>query len=231
MDTWAVHCPDYLILKWDESNFDLDSYPIIKVALAAKNYSMATDIIRTAVLHQYGGIYMDTDIEIVANIDKLLYDDFFIGYESKFWVNCAIVGSVAAHPILDTYLKYWTTRTILDDMSNHRAVHLWSTVMRHLYDIKPNGRLTKQHGLALYPKDYFYSQNYLTHVNKPTANTLLIHRCTATWHNAKQKKGFRFIWRVRKIVGPWIFGFMEGFVARRGQKKMLKELRARTATA
>ena len=72
IDTWSKYCPDYRIIEWNENNFDVEENIYCKEAYAARKWAFVSDYVRIKVLYEYGGIYMDTDIEVVKNLDDLV---------------------------------------------------------------------------------------------------------------------------------------------------------------
>ena len=78
---WQRLMPDYTIMRWDESTFPLDKYPLAKYACEAKRYALASDVCRYNVLAEYGGIYLDTDVELFQRLDKFLDCNFFSAIE------------------------------------------------------------------------------------------------------------------------------------------------------
>ena len=84
---WQKLMPDYKIMRWDESTFDLDKYPLAKYACEVKKYALASDVCRYNVLAQYGGIYLDTDVEVFKRFDEFLDCNFFSAIElfSQFY--------------------------------------------------------------------------------------------------------------------------------------------------
>lgn len=78
---WKKLMPDYQIMRWDESNFDLDQYPLAKYACEVKKFALASDVCRYNVLAEYGGVYLDTDVEVFQRFDRLLDCNFFSGIE------------------------------------------------------------------------------------------------------------------------------------------------------
>jgi mannosyltransferase OCH1-like enzyme len=85
----------------NETNFAKRSPSLVDYAHRAHNWAFAADIIRVIVLYEYGGIYVDSDYEFFANLDQMLKYDCFMCYESKFWVENAILGSKAGHPVFE----------------------------------------------------------------------------------------------------------------------------------
>ena len=92
MKTWSEYNPDFEVVRWDESNSPMES-GYVKQAIKQKKYAFASDYIRFFVLFNYGGIYLDTDMEVIKPLDDFLENDFFAGYESENWINCSIFGA------------------------------------------------------------------------------------------------------------------------------------------
>ena len=81
MESWKKYCPDYKIMAWTEQNFDISANRYAQQAYAAKKYAFVSDYARLVVLYRYGGIYLDTDVELVRPLDELLEHKGFIGME------------------------------------------------------------------------------------------------------------------------------------------------------
>lgn len=229
MASWKVHCPDYEVIEWNEKNFDIEGNPWAKAALAARNWALVSDIMRAWILYEHGGIYVDTDIEILKPLDEFLENEFFMGYESKHWCNTAIIGSVAGHEIvekcIERYKKTAEKSTTIESNTNLLAVQAYSAIMEMLYGIKPNGKTTiYEKGIGLYARDYCYPQDWLTHKIKLTKNSAVIHRCSQTWLTKGQKRMFKFFKVVRRVIGQPIFSCFEGIAARGYRKTIRKEL-------
>lgn len=108
IESWKKYCPGYEVIQWDESNYDFTKYRYAKEAVENKQYMYATDLVRKDVLFQYGGIYFDTDVELLRPIDDLLYNEAFIGIDDGGQVNSgsglgAVKGSQIIGELLDIY--------------------------------------------------------------------------------------------------------------------------------
>lgn len=77
ISSWKQYCPNYEIIEWNESNFDLSLCDYLKEAFEAKKWAFVTDYARIWVIQKYGGIYLDTDVELISNLDKFLNDETF----------------------------------------------------------------------------------------------------------------------------------------------------------
>ena len=101
IDSWSQYLPGYKLYRWDESNIELND-PFIKYHLKHKNWAFVSDYVRLKKLFEYGGIYLDTDIEIVRSFDDLLSNTVFLGEEDVNRVNTAVLGSIVG----SSFIKY-----------------------------------------------------------------------------------------------------------------------------
>ena len=92
IESWKKFCPDYEIREWNESNYDFNKNVYMKQAYEAKKWGFVPDYARLDIVYQYGGIYLDTDVELIKGLDKLLNQTAFMGFENtgdgEFFVNC-----------------------------------------------------------------------------------------------------------------------------------------------
>ena len=93
IETWKKNCPDYKIIEWNEDNFDIHSNTYVEEAYIAKKYAFVTDYVRLYVLYNNGGIYMDTDVEILKPIDRFLNEKAFSSFENNNTLSTGIMGA------------------------------------------------------------------------------------------------------------------------------------------
>jgi len=229
IESWRKFCPDYEIIEWNENNFDVNRSPMIKKGLERRNWALAADAMRIFVLHEHGGIYLDTDMELLKPIDDFLRHDFFVGYESKFWANTAIIGSVKGHPMLGELCRLYEDELCLK-VSNLMSVHMMSALLKNHYNFKSNGK-TFEHieKIAIYARDWFYPQSYLTHRIKMTENSHGIHYYSGTWGSEAQLKALKVVRGARFFYYPvlrpleWITARSYRFKVNRVLKKFRKQ--------
>ena len=109
LSSWKLHCPDFEIMEWNERNSKKYSNSFYKNALRKKKYAFAADYIRTKVLYDQGGIYLDTDMLLLKPIDPLLQYDFFTGEEVKGRVAFGLYGAVPKHRFLKQMVDFYNT--------------------------------------------------------------------------------------------------------------------------
>lgn len=225
MSTWAKVCPDYEIVKWDETNYDISKSHIVEQALKSKNWALAADVMRADILYKHGGIYLDTDIELLKSFDNLLHHSFFIGYEKKQWANNAVIGAEPNCQIFDTVLKAYHYDEQIHKDSNLMAVYSYSMAIQHLYNLVPNGKtIVLDSGIAVYSPEYFYPQNWLTGKLKLTPNTICIHKYASTWNTETHKKIKIFLRLISRTVGSKAVEMFENKFVKRLQKIVLKRI-------
>jgi len=212
INEWQALHPDWEIIKWNEDNFDCQSNEWTRQALAQNNYSLAADVIRSVVLYNYGGVYLDTDVKLFKPLDELVENnDFFIGYESNYWFGCAVLGSAKGHQIMKEVCEryYNMPHTNLDHTSNMLCVLNFSSAIKRLYGVKLDGKTRKVNNTLMLASDYFYPQNYITRKIKITKNTIGIHNYSSTWHSPGMFMGLKIAQVFRFILGKKGFGVFE----------------------
>lgn len=124
IESWKKYCPDYEIIEWNEDNFDISKNLYAKQAYEAKKWAFVSDYARVKILYKYGGIYLDTDMEILKNIDKLINSQSFTGFEDCKNIAFGIYGSRPKSEILKMLLdSYDNDRFILDNqMLNTKTI-------------------------------------------------------------------------------------------------------------
>lgn len=109
MKTWKKKLPDYKFIEWNEETFDINSNEYTKNAYKEKKWAFVSDYVRAWAIYNYGGIYFDTDIIVLKNIDELLYNDAFVGFESNTKPFTAVFGAVPNHKFLKDMMQHFDT--------------------------------------------------------------------------------------------------------------------------
>ena len=106
ISSWKKHCPDYEIVEWNEDNFDINKYSYAKYCLDNQKYAFLSDFARLIIVSEEGGIYFDTDVEIVRNFDDLLNNEAFYGFETNEYVATGLgFGAEKNHVTVNEMLK------------------------------------------------------------------------------------------------------------------------------
>ena len=210
--SWKKYLPDYEVIRWDESNCDFDECEFVKKAYETKYYAFVADYIRTKAMRDMGGIYFDTDMEIIEDPRQLLKDcTSFLGVEDTGKVCCGVWYEKFPNSYLATELlkKYQGFRNIDFEKRNEFSIPLLITEILEPcgFDYKKRSVQVLEHNIAVFPRDYFYPYSYNRTNNIFTENTCMIHYYDASWLPAKNR--------------------IENFLVRRyGRKRALQMIKA-----
>lgn len=197
--SWRKFLPDYEIKEWNEDNFDVNMVPYTAEAYSAKKYAFVSDYARFWILYRYGGLYFDTDVEVIKPMEDIIERGPFMGIEveSKDTGNGPNVPMVApglalgAEPNMDIYnilIQYYSGLNFLDKDGNQNLV----TSVKHLTGILVQNGLQASNGLQnvagiwIYPRDYFNPLDSLTGRLKLTENTRSIHWYMNSWSDTSK---------------------------------------------
>ncbi len=186
INSWKKYCNQYELIEWSESNFNVNMNPYTKWCYDNKKYAFLTDYVRLLVIEQHGGIYFDTDVEVVKNIDELLSYDGFFGFETKEYVNTGLgFGSVPHHPILSQMLKEYDR--LLDAKSGVVNCPLLNTEALKKFGLKQDGSYQIIENIQVFPIEYFNPFDSQTGKLTRTKNTYSIHWYAASWMSSKER--------------------------------------------
>ena len=191
IDSWKKYCPDYEIIEWNENNFDINSNPYVKEAFEAKKYAFVTDYVRLYVLNEYGGIYMDTDVELLKSIDYLLVHHAFSGFENSFQIPTAIMGAEKGNEWISYLLSYYDNRHFIKSDGSYDMktnVYTITEMTAEKYNIRLDNTFQDFEGVfTIYPNDYFCPKDYKTLDINLTENSTCIHHFNGSWHSKRQQ--------------------------------------------
>ena len=195
--SWAKYCPDYQVIEWNEDNFDIDSVPWTKEAYECRKWAFITDYVRLVVLKEYGGIYMDTDIELLQPLDNFLVLSAFSGFENASVLQTGIMAAEKNHPAISRWLSFYDGRHYIVDGNqwNSPNVNYITDMMRERGLIMNNTRQIVD-DMTIFPKTVFCPLDmYDVRKDDFTKETVVIHHFTSTWRteqSLKQRKQMRF---------------------------------------
>ena len=205
IDSWKKFLPNYEMRLWTEDNFDVSTAPrYVQEAYAAKKYAFVSDYVRLWALEQEGGIYLDTDVEVLKSFDELLADTAFIGLEESLALlpgTCVMGCEAHCQWVKDMLSTYDNAKFLREDGSLDMTTNVLRLGARMVEEGLLHERKIQyipQWGLRVYTHDYF-SPITSTRVMRKTKNTYCIHRFAGTWVDGK-KTGIRDWWIVRELI-------------------------------
>ena len=226
---WRQMHPDYELRQWSEKDIDLKKYPLVGTALKRQRWALASDIIRMYAIYQEGGIYLDTDVELLKPLDSLLKYEAFAGWESQFWFTTAIFGAESHSPWIAKILKRYEitdpTKRITTD-TFMKTVHSPSVYAQDIYKIKLDGK-THVYGdnkFATFAPEYFSPKHYMTGQVHLTENTIAYHHYASTWHTATEALKDALAKTGHTVLGPKAYRLFEKEYHAQLERKIRKEL-------
>ena len=206
IDSWKRILPDYKIKCWSEDNFEIEnSVPYLREAYTSKKFAFVSDYVRLYALYNEGGIYMDTDVEVINDFSKLLGENTVLGYEDDNNLTTAFIAvppkAIWVKELLDLYEKrsFIKEDGLLDLTTN---VIFISNYLKEKGLIL-NGKYLKKDDIEIYPSEYFSPRSWDKGKYHITGNTYTVHYFAGTWHSPYTRFLTKFMpnsW-VAKIAG------------------------------
>lgn len=202
INSWKKYCKGYELIEWNEDNFDLASAPLyVRQAYEAKKWAFVTDYVRLWAMVNYGGVYMDTDVEVIKPLDSFLVHKAFSGFENERDIPTGIMACEKNFPLFYDFLHYY------DDVDLYYNGHIqYITNVKIITDICKRKGLVQNNELqviedfVLYPKDYFCPISYITNQLHKTNNTVTIHWFAGSWMPKEGKEKHKVqVKRIRRI--------------------------------
>lgn len=207
--SWKKYLPDYEIKEWNEDNFDVNAIPYTKEAYEEKKYAFVADYARFKILYDHGGLYFDTDVEVIRPMDEIIARGPFMGCECE--ITGATMPAVApglglgVNPglglyaeLLDLYASMHFKQS--DDKLNMKSIVAYTTELLGRHGLKQIAGIQQCAGVWIYPKEYFCPKDYKSRVMNITPNTYCIHHYAESWVPIGRKVKGRFL----RFVGPRI---------------------------
>lgn len=194
ISSWKVKLPDYEIKRWSYANFPRGKSKWVDQAFDAKKYAFAADFIRAYSLYNEGGIYLDSDVEVVKSFNSLLQYPYFLGHERDGIIEAAVMG---AKPNLDLFrvvLEYYDNRDFIKSNGEYDVLPmpkiLGEIISRNFEVVEIDNMAEFQDSVSainILPWTYFSPKSYVNGEMTLCAQTYTIHHFTASWHGKKEK--------------------------------------------
>ena len=211
IESWKKYCPDYEIIEWNEENFDINSNEYVKEAYNNKKYAFVSDYVRLYAIYSQGGIYMDTDVEVVRTLDEFLMHQGFSGFESDTYIQTGIMAGEKGFPLFKNIMEYYNDRHFIDKDGNIDTTTNVVFITTKLLELGliQNGKFQIVRGLALYPKDVFCPLDDATGIISKSKNTATIHWFDKSWISKGQRIRSKITRIFHRIFGINCFNFLK----------------------
>lgn len=185
LKSWKKHLPDYRIIEWNEDNFNIvNSIQYVKDAYKNKKYAFVSDYVRLYALKKMGGIYMDTDVEVLKNYNNLLHYSSFWGFEDDKYMASCVIGANSDDILLDKFFHHYENVSFLnkDGSLNQKTNTQVLTEILNDMGITMNGQKQFINGnIAIFPKIYFSPYDYKNGDNFICQQSYAIHHFSQSW--------------------------------------------------
>ena len=203
--SWKKYCPDYEIIEWNEDNFDINTNEYTKWCYENKKYAFLSDYVRLLVVYQNGGIYFDTDVELIRNPDFLLENQAFFGFESNEYVNTGVgFGAETENIALNEMINEYSL--LLDGKHGVIGCPKLNTEALVKLGLKSDGSYQEFPWGTVYPKEYFNPYESTTGLLNKTENTVSIHWYMGSCLTTRQKIRSAVSKPLHRIFGVDFFG-------------------------
>lgn len=203
INSWKKYCSDYEIIEWNETNFDIHCMSFVEQAYEAKKYAFVSDVARLMVVYEYGGIYMDTDVEVIKPLDDLLENRAYMSFENNENINTGQgFGAEAGMPFFKEHIDVYRNWNFINDDGTYNQIGC-PKVATDLFKIKGiflDGSEQTVCDIHIYPAEYFNPYDSLTGKLTKTPNTYSIHWYDASWSD-KSSKLLKINRAIRRIIG------------------------------
>lgn len=202
---WHRIHPDFEIREWNEDNFDVRCCSYVQQAYERGRFAFVSDYARGEALWRHGGIYLDTDVELVGRLDRLLGYDGFIGFEHGNSVATSTMGFRPGHPLIGKYLDQYKSRAFVrpdgsEDVTTNVTV---LTKLAQEAGLKLDGsRQELRDGVACLPMQVLSPMDYINYADHRDASTLAVHHYQHSWGGlgSRLRRGVARL--LSKFIGP-----------------------------
>ena len=197
--SWKKFCPDYEIMCWDETNFDVNCCDYVREAYEAKKWAFVSDYARLKALVDVGGVYMDTDVEVIRPIDAFLSEEAFSGFESIKMILTGIMACKKGFAPFAEMLADYHSRHFLKKDGGYDMTTNVEMITNYFsqHGFIPNNTKQTVKGFTIYPTDFFCPKDYLTRKIIITDNTHTIHHFAGSWSSPYRN----FVGMVKRLIG------------------------------
>lgn len=214
IESWRKYCSDYEIIEWNEDNFDIHKNGYTEYCYENKKYAFLSDYVRLLVVEENGGVYFDTDVEVVRSIDDLLNHKAFFGFENEQFVASGLgFGSEAHTDVLQSMVKEYEPY-----LNGDKGIVICPELNTNAllpFGLQRNGEKQNLNGAVIYPAEYFNPYNSVTGKLSKTKNTYTIHWYSAFWLSEKKRLVTKITRVFHRIFGERCFDLLNKLLKRK----------------
>lgn len=208
MASWKRFCPDWQIIEWNETNFDIDQNGYTRMCAERGQYAFLSDYVRLAVVERYGGVYLDMDVELLGPLEDLLTEEAFFGFETPRYVATGLGFGSRAHGRAVRALLH-AYDPLLDGQHGTRTCPALNTAALEAWGLVPDGSRQRVAGALILPVDWLNPMDSATGRVRVTENTRAIHHYAASWLSPGKRLRLRITRPMHRIFGEDCFRWLK----------------------
>ena len=186
IESWKKYCPDWQIIEWNEQNFDVNRNGYTKMCIEQRKFAFLSDYVRLFVVAEHGGVYFDTDVEVIKSLEPLLENEAFFGFETPEFVASGLgFGSVAHGTAVEAMLREYDI--LLDGTKGVIGCPRLNTAALEKLGLVRDGSMQVVAGAKILPIEYLNPYESNTGRLKKTKNSYSIHWYSASWMSWKKQ--------------------------------------------
>ena len=198
MESWKKFLPDYKLMFWSEKTFDINEYSFTKQAYEKNYFAFVSDFVRAQALKEYGGVYLDTDLEVLSNFTELLQGkEVVLGFENKTFVGTAMMATISNHFIFNEFIEYYKNLSFVNSKGEIEITanpSILAEILKKI-NIQLNGEEQFFNGVKVYNREIFFPKKIDKNNFRITPQTQTIHHFGGSWLTNRQKKrGENIFW-------------------------------------
>ncbi|KMY51891.1 glycosyltransferase family 32 protein [Peribacillus loiseleuriae] len=184
IESWRKNLSQYEIREWNEDSFDIASNSYVREAYESGKFAFVSDYVRVHALYRFGGIYLDTDVEVFKPFDDLLHHDSFWGFEQENYIATSTIGAAKGNKLIKEFLDSYNEKSFIKEDGTHDGLTNVAIVTEILMNIglKANGQYQEIDEIgAFYPQTYLSPYDYINCRKFITGNTYAMHHFYKSW--------------------------------------------------
>lgn len=204
IDSWQRNLPDYKILEWNEQNVNLNANPYLKEAYLSRKFAFVSDYVRVHSLYYYGGIYLDTDVEVFKGFEPFLHHDSFWGFEQENYIATSTIGAAKGNKLIKIFLDSYNDINFINQDGSFNELTNVAMITDILKEkgLKLNGEFQEIEGMGtFYQQTYFSPYDYINCRKIITDNTYTMHHFYKSWLPPKARIKSKIKVAVSKLIG------------------------------
>lgn len=195
IETWKKYCPDYDIIEWNEENYDYTKIRYMYEAYVNRKWGFVPDYARLDIIYNYGGIYLDVDVEMIRNIDDLLYQDAFAGFDAQIHINLGSgFGAISHHGMIKEFRDYYDDKPFVDIKGNCDLTpclaYQQAVLEKHNFILDDKFQIIN--GMSIFPAIVMNGIDINAFVERREACTCFLHHADGSWQTEELKQAKKY---------------------------------------